>query len=145
MRASTAAIVSAVVLAVATAAHAESKNEKSMFFLVRLCEGDEARPQIGEDARANWDDCETPLPSVPIALVKGDRIDDPVETGKDGIAQLGPITALESDSIRIGVASKTHVCLSLTLPVLALEDGVNYVLYKSPPLPQAESEQESDS
>jgi hypothetical protein len=115
-----------------------AESEREVSFVVRVCEGDEIRKLLGQEAEASWDDCDRPLAGVPVTIRSGNAKDGPWETGKDGVVMVGPIRIPPQQRLELRVCRNEYACLTLKLDAAGLQDGQNHFLYHTVPLKKRE-------
>jgi hypothetical protein len=103
----------------------------SVTFVVRLCEGQIVEPVIGDDVEAREKDCLKPLTRVPVWVGTGDVASNEINTDGAGVATVGPLLLLASQSVTVHTGCTTHNCMTLHLAGIAGGDvhaGINRVL-----------------
>ena len=112
----------------------QDTTERDVSFRVRVCEGDDFKKLLGSEAEAAWENCERPLVDVPVVIRAAVTKDGPRQTDKDGIATVGPIRVKRDEAVTLHVGCTKHVCLTLHMDALGIEDGVNLFLYQTVPV-----------
>ena len=86
----------------------------SVQFTIRICEGKE-RLQFwfNDEATPHWNNCEVPVPDVPVFVVTDSGKRSEGKTGKDGIAEVPNVTLQANERFRMAMACTTHNCFSI--------------------------------
>ena len=114
-----------------TPADTGEADERDVSFRVRVCDADEVKRLLGDEARESWNDCARPLAETSVVLRAGDSTAGPNVTDKDGVASVGPIRVKRDQRITLVVGCKEHLSSRLELDPLGIGAGVNYFLYRT--------------